>query len=457
MINKRKSTSIKNLKRSSLTLYLIVAAVLIGAYIFTSCHDNGDGQFILYTPLSSTETYLIDTDNNVFHTWSSEFEAGQSAYLQNDGSNVRAGAINDIAPDNTFVTAWNTGTTPLPFNVGGIVERISKNNELLWTIKYFSDEFAPHHDVIVMPNGNLLMPVWRAFSEEEAIEMGRNPDLVDEDGLWIDSIVEIEVLGDGVFNIVWEWFASDHLVQDFDPDMENFGNVAANPELININYDDGSAFLDEDLMHSNSVVYIEEFDQIILTVFNYSEFWVIDHSTTTEEAAGHTGGRYGRGGDILYRWGNPSAYDRGNADVFNLSGVHDANWVSEEGYFIMFDNNNKNEDRNIEGGNSMLVMIKPPILPDGSYEFGTDGVFGPADPLIATDLSFEESALGTAIRFSDGRFFSCDCISAEAVFLDRSGNVEKTRDVSENTGEDGTPSFRLTPYRSNSQAVDSLR
>jgi len=40
---------------------------------------------------------------------------------------------------------------------------------------------------------------------------------------------------------------------------------------------------------------------------------VIDHSTTTAQAAGHSGGTYGKGGDLLYRWGNPNAYQHGTA------------------------------------------------------------------------------------------------------------------------------------------------
>lgn len=446
--------------RSALKSITTFAALLTVAFLsIGGCSsDTGEGRFVLFTPLFSTETYLIDPHNDVFHSWSSEYEAGQSAYLQNDGSIVRMGSINDLAPDNTFVAAWESlSMGGLSFNVGGIIERISRDNNVIMTIQYFSDEFAPHHEVIVLPNGNLLMPVWRAFTEEEAIEMGRDPDLVDEGGLWIDSIVEMEVLGDGEFNIVWEWFASDHLVQDFDPEKENFGSVSENPQLININYSDGSAQVAEDLMHSNSVVYIEEFDQIILSVFNYSEFWIIDHSTTTEEAAGSTGGRYGRGGDLLYRWGNPSAYDRADADVFNLSNQHDANWVTELGNFILFHNNNQNEDRDIAGGNSEVVMLKPPMLPDGSYELGPDGVYGPAEPDLVADLGFEENLLGTAIRFPDGRFFSCNCEAAEVVFLDRSGNIEKTRDVSENTGEDDPGSFRLTPYKSSFPGVNALR
>ena len=52
-------------------------------------------------------------------------------------------------------------------------------------------------------------------------------------------------------------------------------------------------------------------DQIVLSNHNLSEIWIIDHSTTTLEAASHSGGNSGKGGDLLYRWGNPQAYDQG--------------------------------------------------------------------------------------------------------------------------------------------------
>jgi hypothetical protein len=38
------------------------------------------------------------------------------------------------------------------------------------------------------------------------------------------------------------------------------------------------------------------------------EILQIMHSTTTVQAATHSGGNSGMGGDILYRWGNPSNY-----------------------------------------------------------------------------------------------------------------------------------------------------
>ena len=41
-----------------------------------------------------------------------------------------------------------------------------------------------------------------------------------------------------------------------------------------------------DWIHVNSVDYNPEFDQIILGVDGFIEIWVIEHQTTTEEAAG---------------------------------------------------------------------------------------------------------------------------------------------------------------------------
>src|SRR5262249_38601167 len=150
-----------------------------------------------------------------------------------------------------------------------------------------------------------------------------------------DCILEIKPTGKTTGKVVWEWRVWDHLVQDNDKGKANFGNVAEHPEWIDVNYsqhtvgrmmakkDDadklrGIGYVGRgggppggDWTHINSVAYNAELDQIALTVHNFSEVWIIDHGTTTAEAAGHKGGRCGKGGDLLYRWGNPAAYRAG--------------------------------------------------------------------------------------------------------------------------------------------------
>ena len=116
-------------------------------------------------------------------------------------------------------------------------------------------------------------------------------------------------------------------------------------------------------------------DQIILSVRSFNEFWIIDHSTTTAEAAGHTGGNSGKGGDLLYRWGNPSAYDRGTALDQTLGGQHDAGWIPPgfpgHGNIMVFNN--------FAGPNfSSVLQLTPPVDGSGNYSIAPGQPFGPS-------------------------------------------------------------------------------
>ena len=304
-----------------------VLPVIFSLFLASGCSSGGDngnssvsGDFVLYPVMQSTETFLFDSSDRIVFEWSSDYYSGQSAFLQTDGSIIRPASINNLVPDNRFVKAWrDAGNTE--FQIGGIVECISKESSVLWSFEYYSDDYAPHHVVTVMPNGNLLMPVWRYFTPEQCIALGRNPLRVPSGGLWMESIIEVQPDTNGGGEIVWEWNISDHLIQDFDPTKANFGDPAENLGRIDINYGSGMS-VKEDFIHVNSAFYVEELDQILMTNYNYSELWIIDHSTSTAEAAGTTGGLYGRGGELLYRWGNPWAYGRDDAQVFLLSAVH---------------------------------------------------------------------------------------------------------------------------------------
>ncbi len=272
------------------------------------------GYNLLY-PLNQPNVYLLDNCGRIVHVWEDEadFRPGVTAYLLPDGKLVKTKRPSFFAAD----PIWAGGG-------GATVEIRDWDNNLLWSFTQNDSLRRLHHDVQVLPNGNILMISWELKTQDEAIAAGRDPALLNEEVLWPDYILEVDPLTD---SIVWEWHAWDHLIQDYDSTKANYGVVEDHPELIDVNWDtnDGKA----DWMHVNFIDYNEEYDQIMISVPTFNEFWVIDHSTTKAEAAGHTGGLAGRGGDLLYRWGNPATYRRGTATDQKLFFQHDTHWIDD--------------------------------------------------------------------------------------------------------------------------------
>jgi len=321
--------------------------------------------YTLYSPMGSPDTYLIDNDGAVVHSWASDHASGTSVYLLEDGT-----LMNTAQPQG--LNQW--------FNAGGAtgrVEQWSWDGELLWEFEYSDGYHRLHHDIEILPNGNVLMIAWEWVDEADVIAAGRDPNLLSAGELWPDHVIEVEPTGNSGGNIVWEWHAWDHLVQDYDPTQANYGVVADHPELIDVNYVSGRESADWN--HTNSIDYNADLDQIVLSVRSFNEIWVIDHSTTTEEAAGHTGGDSGMGGDLLYRWGNPQAYDAGSADDQVLFGQHDAEWIGDgipgEGNILVFNNG----DRLAGQAYSSVDEIATPMEADGSYTLVSGQPYGPDD------------------------------------------------------------------------------
>lgn len=214
----------------------------------------------------------------------------------------------------------------------------------------------------------------------EATNNGRNPDLTSELGVWSEQIVEIEPTGFNSGNIVWVWNLWDHLIQDFDSTKANYGVVSEHPELVDINFEanaGGGASTGPDWIHFNAIDYNEALDQIIVSSRHLHEFWIIDHSTNIAEAASHSGGNSGRGGDLLYRWGNPQAYQRGTAADQKLFGQHDVHWIPEgledEGKIMVFNNGWKRPGIDY----SSIDVLTPPMDTEGQYLLAEGMSFGP--------------------------------------------------------------------------------
>jgi hypothetical protein len=214
--------------------------------------------------------------------------------------------------------------------------------------------------------------VWEKKTVDEAIKAGRNPDLLGP-CIWSEKIVEIKPKGKNSAKIVWEWHVWDHLVQDFDSSKSNYGKVSQNPQLFNINF---LASKEIDWLHFNSIVYNEELDQIMVSNRNFNEIFIIDHNTNSAQAASHLGGKSNKGGDILYRYGNPKAYGAGTEKDQMLFAQHNAHWIGkqlkDEGKIMVFNNGLGRKEKLY----SSVDIITPQRDSSGNYHnWKTSGYF----------------------------------------------------------------------------------
>lgn len=270
-----------------------------------------DGYTLLY-PHNQSNVYLINNCGEIVHMWEGEEETkpGNTAYLMENGNLVVTSRPSSIAGD----VIWAGGG-------GANIIVKTWDNETLSTFTLNDENDRLHHDIEVLPNGNVLAITWENFTKEDAIAVGRDSMNLPDNALWPDYVLELNPESG---EIVWEWHAWDHLIQDYDATKVNFGVVGDHPELIDINFDthDGDA----DWLHANAIDYHPLFDQVMLSIPYFNEVWVIDHSTTTEQAAGSNGGLSGIGGDLMYRWGNPATYRAGDSTDQKLFFQHDTHW-----------------------------------------------------------------------------------------------------------------------------------
>jgi hypothetical protein len=411
--------------------------------------------YTLIAPLDSRKTYLIDLKGRVVRSWESRYPAGQSAYLLASGHLLRAARLEPA--EQLFAGLAREGR----------VQEFTWDGELIWDFKFHDEQRLAHHDICPMPNGNVLLIAWEVKTAEQVLAAGRKADTVQGPSL-ADMIVEVKPMGLTTGQVVWEWHVWDHLIQDHDHSKANFGDVAQHPELIDVNFgDDGNLFggrgpfggprrppggpvrednatkkdnvrakeqLEKlqsigyvgragarrnrgflpDLTHINAVAYNAELDQIMLSPRYFSEFWVIDHGTTTAEAVGHQHGRSGKGGDLLYRWGNPRAYRAGTVADQRLFYQHDAHWIPKgrpgAGHIIVFNNGGGRPDHNF----STVDEVVSPIDSRSQYARDPRTPFGPREPVWSYTSprkeDFFDNIMSGANRLPNGDTLICDSL-----------------------------------------------
>ena len=112
------------------------------------------------------------------------------------------------------------------------------------------------------------------------------------------------------------------------------------------------------------------------------------------------------GGDYLFRWGNPQAYQRGMNSDHLLGDQHGVNWVPEgypgEGNLIIFNNNYSNN-------NSAVFEIIPPLNNNGTYDIEENQPYGPISPIWIHTGGFHTQMQGGAFRLPNGNTLITDC------------------------------------------------
>ncbi len=314
-------------------------------------------------------TQLIDNNENVINEWIHDTDLSGIAYLSTDSILYVACKINN----------------PNGPNRNGRFKKMNWEGEIIWDYIIPEEICRPHHDIEVKPNGNILSICSELKTYEELINAGMIIDEVPSINVNrgnMDMVIEIEPLENNLANIVWEWRFWDHLIQDVNPALPNYGSISENPQLLDINSpslsfleDDQLAGADADFwVHCNSISYNLLLNQIMLSSRNRSEFYVIDHSTTINEASSHSGGIFGKGGDFLFRWGNPQNYDRGDVNDQILKGQHSVIWIPNnfpgQGNILLFNNFHTSDY-------STVLEIVPPVDQNGSYFIDPINAFEP--------------------------------------------------------------------------------
>ena len=382
-----------------------------GLYFNTASAYDG---YTLMAPMHYTLTYLIDNAGEVVHRWSSAYEPGRAAYLLENGHMIRACMI-------------MSGGISTGGGEGGRIEEYDWDGNMVWAFDYYSSTHMAHHDFKVLPNGNVLILAVEKKSYAEVIAAGFNPSLLDSSistqGYMLpDYLIEVTPTKPYGGTIVWEWHLWDHMIQDYDASKANYGVVSDHPERINVN---GTGIkIPQFWTHVNGIDYNSDLDQVMLSIRNNSELFIIDHQITAAQAASHTGGRYSKGGDILYRWGNPLQYKRGTSANQLLYQQHHTHWIPAgypgAGDILIFNNG-------IGRGYSTINEITPPVDSAGNYTLASGSAYGPSacswtyQSSPATD--FYSAEISGCQRLPNGNTLVCEGVKGNLFEVTTAGQM----------------------------------
>ncbi len=285
------------------------------------------------------------------------FAAGEQSYL--------------IDMEGNIVNIWPIGRKPRLLENGNILDQSSSSplgfrgfeeldwdGNFVWEYYETRENYHIHHDWMRIFNKKLneyttMYIANKDLTHEECIAAGCDPAGGPYEEAQMDAIVEVDMKG----NVIWEWWFFDHVIQDIDPTKENYvgegKTIADYPGKLNLNLPGKSVH--RDWLHTNSLDYNEELDQIVFNAVN-GEFYVVDHGNTfiPGDPEASMALAASDAGDFLYRFGDPARYEQGEPPSLSqdwtrtstgnkqIGGSHDVQWIDPglpgEGHFLIFNN-----------------------------------------------------------------------------------------------------------------------
>jgi hypothetical protein len=323
------------------------------------------------------------------------------------GSNSYA---NHLTKGGNFYRTLSAGGTLTGGGIHGRVQKFGWNGNLLWDWTYASASYSLHHDFCPLPNGNVLFICYDVLPAGSATTAGGTF----ASAVWSEKIVEVQPTGATTGNIVWEWKLWDRLMQKTNATGANyFASAADHPERLDV-----VNVTTKDFAHINGIDFDSARNQIILSSHFLDEIYVIDHTTTTAEAASHTGGASGKGGDFLYRYGRTGNYSAGTAGNVN-DVIHDAHLVKYGPYKggISFFHN-----KALGASASAADIIMPPRN-GNDYTITAGSAFQPLSYTKRYDPSGYTSNMGSTEEFPNGNVMVSLALTGVVKELDSNSNI----------------------------------
>ncbi len=354
------------------------------AFLFVRSPALTDG-YILCGAYSGRSTVLIDKNGECIHTWNhdklQDTLNGYSCYLLENGNLLRTAQV----------VASKKLAGAMPWQ--GAINEVDPSGNIVWRYVLSNDTFTLHHDIKLLPNGNVLATSFMVQTKAQMTAAGVDTNLLRSGGngkfMLSEKIIEIRPRRPEGGDIVWQWVMFDHVVAR--------EKAAAHPECISGAIVGGLYNLTQ-WVHLNGLDYDSSSDLIVFSSRVFSELYVIDHGTTMLEASGHTGGARGKGGDILYRWGRPANY--GTSGGATIDCLHCPTWIPPgspgAGHIMFFHNNTM-------AAQSEVIEIAPPFE-NGNFQNSPGQAFGPQEPAwkFAPKDSFNSPFMSSAMRMPSG-------------------------------------------------------